>query len=32
MSAQARDGATTGDLHRIADHALLAWPDPARCR
>ncbi|GAA4244713.1 TetR/AcrR family transcriptional regulator [Dactylosporangium darangshiense] len=30
MSAQARDGATTGDLHRIAEHALLAWPDRAR--
>ncbi|WP_426513365.1 TetR/AcrR family transcriptional regulator [Dactylosporangium sp. McL0621] len=30
MSAQARDGATTADLHRIADHALLAWPAPAR--
>jgi AcrR family transcriptional regulator len=26
MSAQARDGATTADLHRIADNALLAWP------
>ncbi|NUS12141.1 MAG: TetR/AcrR family transcriptional regulator [Streptomyces sp.] len=26
MSAQARDGATTADLRRIADTALLAWP------
>ncbi|NUR99462.1 MAG: TetR/AcrR family transcriptional regulator [Kribbellaceae bacterium] len=26
MSAQARDGATTADLERIADNALLAWP------
>jgi AcrR family transcriptional regulator len=30
MSAQARDGATTGDLRQIADRALLAWPNPAR--
>lgn len=26
MSAQARDGATTADLRRIADTALQAWP------
>ena len=26
MSARARDGATTSDLHDIADAALRAWP------
>ena len=26
MSSQARDGATTSDLRRIADNALHAWP------
>ncbi|WP_426513021.1 TetR/AcrR family transcriptional regulator [Dactylosporangium sp. McL0621] len=30
MSARARDGASPDDLHRIADHALRAWPGPAR--
>lgn len=29
MSAQARDGATTTDLRRIAETALRAWPRPA---
>lgn len=30
MSAQAGDGATTGDPQQIADRAVLAWPNPAR--
>ena len=29
MSQQARDGATTGDLHAIATTALHAWPSDA---
>ncbi|MFF4588172.1 TetR/AcrR family transcriptional regulator [Streptomyces sp. NPDC001388] len=29
MSQQARDGATTAELRRVAEYAMAAWPAPA---
>ncbi|MFC9292154.1 TetR/AcrR family transcriptional regulator [Streptomyces sp. NPDC057052] len=29
MSQQARDGATTAELRRVAEYAMAAWPEPA---
>lgn len=30
MSQQARDGATTAELRRVAEHAMAAWPERPR--